>query len=47
MLGEEWHTAEAMCRISDLLYFNGLRDHAIQFWNANNPCPSTESTGTG
>jgi glycosyltransferase involved in cell wall biosynthesis len=36
ILGEEWHTAEAVCRISDLLYFNGLRDRAIQFWNANN-----------
>jgi glycosyltransferase involved in cell wall biosynthesis len=36
ILGEEWHTTEAMCRTSDLLYFNGLRDRAIQFWNANN-----------
>ncbi len=36
ILGEEWHTAEAMCRISDLLYVSGLRDRAIQFWNANN-----------
>lgn len=36
ILGEEWHTAEAVCRVSDLLYYNGLRDRAIQFWNANN-----------
>lgn len=36
ILGEEWHTAEAMGRISDLLYYNGLRNRAIQFWNANN-----------
>ena len=36
VLGEEWHTAEAVCRISDLLYYNGLRNEAIQFWNANN-----------
>ncbi len=36
VLGEEWHTAEAVSRISDLLYHNGLRDRAIQFWNANN-----------
>lgn len=36
ILGEEWHTAEAMCRLSDLLYYNGLRNRAIQFWNANN-----------
>ena len=36
ILGEEWHTAEAMCRISDLLYDNGLRDRVVMFWNANN-----------
>jgi glycosyltransferase involved in cell wall biosynthesis len=36
ILGEEWHTAEAMCRISDLLYYCGLRDKALMFWNANN-----------
>lgn len=36
ILGEEWHTAEAMSRLSDILYYNGLRNRAIQFWNANN-----------
>jgi glycosyltransferase involved in cell wall biosynthesis len=36
ILGEEWQTAEAMCRISDLLHPRGLRDKAILFWNANN-----------
>jgi len=36
VLGEEWHTAEAMCRISDLLHSNGLRDRTVMFWNANN-----------
>jgi glycosyltransferase involved in cell wall biosynthesis len=36
ILGEEWHTSEVMCRISDLLYSNGLRDKAVMFWNANN-----------
>ena len=36
ILGEEWHTAEAMSRISDLLYTKGLRDDAVMFWNANN-----------
>jgi glycosyltransferase involved in cell wall biosynthesis len=36
ILGEEWQTTEAMCRISDLLYQRGLRDKAILFWNANN-----------
>ncbi len=36
ILGEEWHTAEAMCRISDLLHQQGMRDRAVLFWNANN-----------
>jgi len=36
ILGEEWHTAEAMCRISDLLHYSGQRDKALMFWNANN-----------
>jgi len=36
ILGEEWHTAEAMCCISDLLYYSGLREMALMFWNANN-----------
>lgn len=36
ILGEEWHTAEAMCRISDVLHGAGLRDRVVMFWNANN-----------
>jgi len=36
VLGEEWHTAETMCRLSDLLNSCGLRDRAVLFWNANN-----------
>lgn len=36
VVGEEWHTAEAMCRMSDLLYYNGLRDKVVLLWNANN-----------
>jgi glycosyltransferase involved in cell wall biosynthesis len=36
ILGEEWHTAEAMCIISDQLRNAGLRDKVIMFWNANN-----------
>lgn len=36
ILGEEWHTAELMCRLSDLLHYEGLRDQAVLFWNANN-----------
>ena len=36
ILGEEWHTAEAMCRLSDELHSAGLRDRVVMFWNANN-----------
>ena len=36
ILAEEWHTAEAMCRISDLLHSERLRDRVAMFWNANN-----------
>jgi len=36
VLAEEWHTAEALCWLSDLLHTAGLRQQAILFWNANN-----------
>lgn len=36
ILAEEWHTAEALCNVSDLLHWYGLRHRAILFWNANN-----------
>jgi glycosyltransferase involved in cell wall biosynthesis len=36
VMGEEWHTAEAMCRISDGLWHAGLRSRAVLLWNANN-----------
>jgi glycosyltransferase involved in cell wall biosynthesis len=36
ILGEEWHTAEAMCRVSDLLHAAGQRSRAVLLWNANN-----------
>lgn len=36
ILGEEWHTAEAMCHLSDILHNDGIRDNAVMFWNANN-----------
>jgi glycosyltransferase involved in cell wall biosynthesis len=36
VLAEEWHTAEATCRISDLLHAWGLRNRALLLWNANN-----------
>jgi len=36
IMGEEWHTAEAMCRLSDHLYARGMRNKVVMFWNANN-----------
>ena len=36
VLAEEWHTAQAICEISDLLWAEGLRDRAVLLWNANN-----------
>ncbi|MBI2830938.1 MAG: glycosyltransferase [Chloroflexi bacterium] len=36
VLGEEWHTTEAMCNLSELLYDMDLRDRVVMFWNANN-----------
>jgi len=36
VLAEEWHTAEATCRLSEQLRAAGLRDHVVIFWNANN-----------
>lgn len=36
VLGEEWQTAEAMCRVNDLLCDRGMRDAGVMFWNANN-----------
>jgi len=36
ILGEEWHTSETLCCISDLLHRSGLRDKVLLFWNANN-----------
>ncbi|MDP2917003.1 MAG: glycosyltransferase [Dehalococcoidia bacterium] len=36
ILAEEWHTAEVVCRISDLLKQHGVRDKVVIFWNANN-----------
>lgn len=35
-LAEEWHTAEALCRINDLLMHYGIRDKSLLLWNANN-----------
>src|SRR5579864_2906803 len=36
VLSEEWHTAEALCRIGDRLRDTGLRRHSVLLWNANN-----------
>ena len=36
ILAEEWHTAEAVCRLSDLLKAHHLKDKVVIFWNANN-----------
>ncbi len=33
---EEWHTAEAVCQLSEQLRDLGLRDRVVIFWNANN-----------
>jgi len=36
VLAEEWHTAEAACRLSEQLKRAKLRDEVGIFWNANN-----------
>lgn len=36
VMGEDWHTAESMWRISDMLFWRGVRRHAVLLWNANN-----------
>ena len=36
VLAEEWHTAEATCRISDILHAAALRHRCLLLWNANN-----------
>src|SRR5207237_4814498 len=36
VLSEEWHTAEALCRIGDRLWEHGVRRNAVLVWNANN-----------
>ncbi len=35
VIGEDWHTAEAICRTSDLLHWHDLRHRAILMWNCN------------
>ncbi|GAC1378190.1 MAG: hypothetical protein NVSMB33_01790 [Ktedonobacteraceae bacterium] len=35
ILGEDWHTAEVMCRTSDLLNWFGVRQQVLMLWNLN------------
>ncbi|QBD79740.1 glycosyltransferase [Ktedonosporobacter rubrisoli] len=35
IMGEDWHTAEVMCRISDLLYWFNVRQKVLLLWNLN------------
>jgi glycosyltransferase involved in cell wall biosynthesis len=35
ILGEDWHTAEAMIRTSDLLHWFGIRQKTLLLWNLN------------
>src|SRR6266705_53608 len=35
IMGEDWHTSETICRISDLLYWYGLRQKVLILWNLN------------
>jgi glycosyltransferase involved in cell wall biosynthesis len=36
VLSEEWHTAGALCRMSEQLRGRGMRDSVVTLWNANN-----------
>jgi glycosyltransferase involved in cell wall biosynthesis len=35
VIGEDWHTAEAICRTSDLLHWHNLRHRCVLMWNCN------------
>ena len=35
IMGEDWHTAEVMCRTSDMLNWYGLRQKVLMLWNLN------------
>ena len=36
VIAEDWHPADALCRLSDSLHFNRLRRKCLLMWNANN-----------
>lgn len=35
IMGEDWHTAEVMCRTSDLLNWYSVRNKVLMLWNLN------------
>ncbi|MBV9232277.1 MAG: glycosyltransferase family 4 protein [Chloroflexi bacterium] len=35
IMGEDWHTAEVMCRTSDVLNWFGVRQKTVMLWNLN------------
>ena len=35
IMGEDWHTAEAICHTSDLLHWFGMRQKTLILWNLN------------
>lgn len=35
IMGEDWHTAEAMMRTSDLMHWFGVRQKVLMLWNLN------------
>src|SRR5256884_9921242 len=35
IMGEDWHTSEAICRTSDLLHWFGMRQKVLILWNLN------------
>lgn len=35
IIGEDWHTAEVISRVSDVLHWHGVRDRALIMWNCN------------
>ena len=36
VIAEDWHTGDALARLSDSLNFVGLRGETVMLWNANN-----------
>lgn len=36
VIAEEWHTVDALCNLSDLLHWHGMRHSATLMWNVNN-----------